>query len=461
MTIVSALEKMRQHQLTAHDLVATCLENIARYNQKYNVLITVAPEDELFRQAREVDDGDYSLPLAGIPIVLKDMFSTQGLQTTAGSKVLEGYIPPYDATIVRKLKEAGAIIIGKANQDAWAHGSSNENSQYGPTRNAFNKDFVPGGSSGGSAVAVALGMCLAAFGTDTGGSIRVPASYNNLVGIKPTYGRVSRYGVVAMASSLDTIAHVTKDVHDSAYLLAISAGHDHFDATSLPVPVPNYSESLTEKGLKSLKIGVPREYLKIGAKKTQGMNPQLENLVKRALENFEKLGAKIVEISLPHTADGLETYYILVPSEISSNLARYDGVRFGQGRDKFGDEAKRRIMLGTYSLSSGYYDAYYKTAQKVRTLVKKDFEEAFKKVDLIFAPITPTPPHKIGENIDNPLAEYLFDIYTVNINLAGVPALALPAGMIGGLPVGIQLIGPQLSEQKLFEVGYVYEQETK
>lgn len=459
LTIISALKLMRGKKLTSHDLVAGCLENIEKYNKKYNVLITVEDEEKLFKQARDADATDYSLPLCGIPIVVKDMYSTSELKTTAGSKVLNNYVPEYDATVVRKLKEAGAIIIGKANQDAWAHGSSGENSQYGPTLNAFEPDYVPGGSSSGSAGALALGMCLAAFGTDTGGSIRVPASYNNLVGFKPTYGRVSRYGVVAMASSLDSMSHVTRDVADSAYLLEISAGQDPFDATSLPDRVPTYSKTIGS--LKGLKIGVSPEYLAVGPKATKGMDPKLEDAVEKALQKFKDLGAKIVDIPLPYTAPALETYYILVPSEISSNLARYDGVRYGNGRDQFGEEAIRRIMIGTFALSSGYYDAYYKTAQKVRTLVKKDFDEAFKKVDLIFAPITPTPPYLIGENVDNPLALYLSDIYTVPINLAGLPAIALPAGFVRGLPVGIQLIGPQLGEEKLFGAAKVYEENTQ
>lgn len=456
LTIISALKLMRQKKLTSHDLVAGCLENIEKFNKKYNVLITVEAEDKLFKQVREADATDYSLPLRGIPIVVKDMYSTSGLETTAGSKVLKGYVPQYDATVIRKLKEAGAIIIGKANQDAWAHGSSGENSQFGPTLNAYNPNYVPGGSSSGSAVAVALGMCLAAFGTDTGGSIRVPASYNNLIGFKPTYGRVSRYGVVAMASSLDSMSHVTKDVSDSAYLLEIAAGHDPYDATSLPDKVPGFTK--VKANLEGIKIGVSAEYLAVGPKATKGMDPKLEEAVESALQKFKDLGAIIVDIPLPYTAPALETYYVLVPSEVSSNLGRYDGVRFGNGRDQFGDEAVRRIMIGTFALSSGYYDAYYKTAQKVRTLVKKDFDNAFKKVDLIFAPLTPTLPYLIGENVDNPMALYLSDIYTVPVNLAGLPAIALPAGFVHGLPVGIQLIGPQLGEEQLFGAAKVYEE---
>lgn len=460
LTIIRALELMRSKKLTSHELVTACLENIEKYNRKYNVLITVEDQEKLFKLAREADQTDYSLPLCGIPIVVKDMYSTKDLKTTAGSKVLNDYVPKYDATVISKLKSAGAIIIGKANQDAWAHGSSGENSQFGPTLNAFDPNFVPGGSSSGSAVAVALGMCLAAFGTDTGGSIRVPASYNNLVGLKPTYGRVSRYGVVAMASSLDTMAHVAKDVADSAYLLEISAGNDPFDATSLPEKVPVFTKSMKKKDLKGVKIGVSPQYLAVGPKATKGMDPDLEKSVEQALQVFKDLGAEIVEVGLPYTAPALETYYILVPSEISSNLGRYDGVRFGNGRDQFGEEAMRRIMIGTFALSSGYYDAYYKTAQKIRTLIKKDFENAFKKVDLIFAPVTPTPPFRIGENVDNPMALYLSDIYTVPVNLAGLPAIAIPAGFVKGLPVGVQLIGPQLEEERLFNAAKIYEENT-
>lgn len=461
LTIIEAVKLLGDGEITAVELIEACYENIEKYNREYNVLLTVRNKDEVLRDAKAMDDAGHKLPLSGIPMILKDLFSTNGIRTTAASKVLDDYIPEYDATVVKRLKEAGVIIIGKANQDAWAHGSSGENSDYGPTRNAYNLDHVAGGSSSGSATAVALGMCLAATGTDTGGSVRVPASYQNLVGLKPTYGRVSRYGIIAMASSLDSISHITKTVRDSAYILEITAGRDPFDATSGDKAVPRYSELLTREDLKGVKIGVAPEYLAVGKKATAGMDPELEKLTEVALKNFEKLGAEIVTVSLPYTQAALEVYYVLCPSEVSSNLARYDGIRFGWPRSKFGAEAKRRMMIGTYALSSGYYDAYYKTAEEVRMLVREDFNKAFKQVDVVFAPVAPSPAPKIGELVDDPLALYLSDIYTVPVNLAGLAALALPAGEVRGLPVGIQIIGPQWSEEKLFSIGKVYEEATK
>lgn len=455
LTIQIALDGYRKKQFSAVDVVTACLENVGRYNKEYNVLLTVRDEKDIIEEAKHAD---YSLPLGGIPIVLKDLFSTDGVRTTAGSQVLDAYIPPYDATVVRKLKEAGAVIIGKANQDAWAHGSTGENTDFTPTGNAYNKEYAAGGSSSGSAAAVALGMCLAATGTDTGGSIRVPASWNNLVGLKPTYGRVSRYGIIAMASSLDTIGHITKNVADSAYVLSITAGKDQFDATTGgdPIGLRRLADP-SRMTLAGVRVGVAPEYLVVGKKATKGMHSDLEERIESSLADLKKLGATIVTISLPYTDAALETYYILCPSEVSSNLGRYDGIRFGNGRDRFGAEAKRRIMIGTYSLSSGYYDAYYKTAQKVRSLVIGDFAKAFEKVDVVFAPVTPGPAPKIGQNADDPMAVYLSDIYTVPVNLTGLPAIALPSGFVDGLPVGIQLIGPQWSEEKLFSIGHAYE----
>ncbi|KKU90012.1 MAG: Glutamyl-tRNA(Gln) amidotransferase subunit A [Microgenomates group bacterium GW2011_GWA1_48_10] len=427
LTIISALEDLRSKKITAVDLVEACLENIRKHNQDYNVLLTVEDDDKLIKQAREADATDHSSPLSGIPIVVKDMFSTKNLRTTAASKVLENYTPKYESTVTRKLKEAGAIIIGKANQDAWAHGATGENSDFEPTRNAI--------------------------GTDTGGSIRVPASYNNLVGLKPTYGRVSRYGVVAMASSLDTMAHVTKNVTDSAHILNITAGADPYDATSIKTDPEDYLKSLTREDLKGVKIGLSPDF------KMATLDKKLVKKIDESLKLFEKLGGKIIEVPLPHTPESVETYYILVPSEISSNLARYDGIRYGNGRSHFGAEAKRRIMIGTYSLSSGYYDAYYKAAQKVRTLIIKDFTSAFEHVDVIFAPVAPVLPYKIGEKVNDPLTLYLMDIYTSPVNLSGLPSLALPAGFVDDLPVGIQIIGPPLSESRLFSIGNAYEKQ--
>lgn len=431
LTISEALKGLRSKKFTAVDLVEACLENIAKYNKQYNVFLTIEDNDKLLHQARQIDATDYSLSLSGIPFAIKDMFSTTDLRTTAASNVLSDYIPKYDATVIKKLKAAGAIIIGKVNQDAWAHGATGENSDFGPTRNALDSTKVAGGSSSGSAVSVALGMALAAMGTDTGGSIRVPAVYNNLVGLKPTYGRVSRYGVIAMASSLDTIAHVTKNVSDSAYILNITSGQDPYDATSIKSKPITPSD---RKGLQGIKLGITKDFKLVPAK----------------IKSLEQLGAKIIEITLPNIPRAVEAYYIIVPSEISSNLARYDGIRMGKIRNNFGAEAKRRIMIGTYSLSSGYYDAYYKTAQKVRTLIINDFKKAFEKVDAIFAPVAPVAPYKIGEKVDDPLTLYLMDIYTCPINLAGIPSIAMPDGF--------QFIGPALSEENLFNIAKVYEQ---
>lgn len=451
LTIQATLEGYRAKKWTAVDVVTACLENVRRYNAEYNVLLTVRDERDLIEEAQHVD---YSLPLAGIPIVLKDLFSTDGLRTTAGSKVLESYISPYDATVVRKLKEAGAIIIGKANEDAWGHGSSGENSDYGPTKNPHDPSRVPGGSSSGSAAAVALGMCLAATGTDTGSSVRLPAAFCNLVGLKPTYGRVSRYGIIAMASSFDTIGHLTKTVYDNALVCEVTAGRDPFDTTTQDKPVPHYTAKLASP-IGGVHIGIPKEYFE-----AKGMDPRIADSTKNALKELKDLGATVSEVSLPHTDVAMACYYILVPSEISSNLARFDGVRYGNGRETFGAEAKRRMMIGTYALSSGYYDAYYKTASKIRTLIKKDFDDAFTQVDVIVVPSSPTLPFKIGEKLNDPLAMYLSDIFLCPVNIAGVPALNVPCGFIEDLPVGIQLIGPQWSEEKLFSIGSAYERHT-
>jgi len=351
--------------------------------------------------------------------------------------------------VVKKLKDAGAVILGKVNLDAWAHGSSGENSDFGPTKNPWNTEYVPGGSSSGSASSVASDMALAATGTDTGGSIRLPASFTNTVGLKPTYGLVSRSGIIAMASSLDSIGHFTKTVEDSAIFLQITAGNDPQDSTTIIEDIPNYLEGIDE-GVKGLKIGVPKEYV-------DGLSEEIKTNFEEVKKKYEELGAEIVEISLPHTEYGIACYYIIQPAEVSSNLARYDGIRYGNDRSHFGDEAKRRIMLGTFTLSAGYYDAYYKKAQQVRTLVVKDFEEAYKKVDAIITPVSPTLPWKLGEKVDDPLAMYLSDALTVTINIAGIPGLAVPSGFVGDLPTGFQILGPQFSEKLLFRVGKAYE----
>jgi aspartyl-tRNA(Asn)/glutamyl-tRNA(Gln) amidotransferase subunit A len=456
LTIKEASEGLKSKKFSSVELTKACLEQIKKHNSDLNAFITIT-EKEALESAGKADelilDGQ-DIPLLGIPIALKDIFSTKGIKTTAASNVLRDYIPQYDATVVKKLKDAGAIIVGKTNLDAWAHGSSGENSDFGPTKNPWNQQYVPGGSSSGSAVSVASDMCIAATGTDTGGSIRLPASFNNVVGLKPTYGRVSRYGIVAMASSLDSIGHFTKTVEDSAILFNITEGQDKFDATTLPNPVENFTENLNS-GIKGIKIGIPKEYV------ASGLGPEVKAKFEESVKVLMGLGAEISEISLPYTEYGIAAYYIIQPSEVSSNLARYDGIRFGQDRSAFGDEAKRRIMLGTYTLSSGYYDAYYKKAMSVRTLIKKDFDNAFAKVDALISPVCPTLPWKLGEKINDPLKMYLSDALTVTINIAGIPSLSVPAGFSkNNLPVGIQIMGKQLSESLLFQIGNAYEKQT-
>lgn len=453
-TIESALREMRAGTLSATELILSAIENIEKYNTPYNVLLTVVDKDSLLEEAKKIDSSGYEKPLSGIPIVLKDLFSTKGLRTTAGSNVLESYIPPYDSTVVGKLKAAGAIIIGKANEDAWGHGSSGENSDYEPTKNPYDSSRVPGGSSSGSAVAVSLGMCLASTGTDTGSSVRLPAAYCNLVGLKPTYGRVSRYGVIAMASSFDTVGHITKTVYDNALVCETTAGRDPLDATTGDIPVPQYSSRL-DISLRGVRVGIPKEYFNVN-----GMDPKIRTLTENGIRQLEELGAEVIEVSLPHTHVAMECYYILVPSEVSSNLARYDGIRCGIGRESFGAEAKRRMMIGTYALSAGFNDAYYKTASKVRTLIKKDFDDVFTNVDVLVAPTSPTLPFKIGERSDDPLAMYLSDILLCPINIAGIPALNVPCGFIEELPVGIQFIGKQWSEDRLYAISAQFEKHT-
>ena len=458
LTISQAQEGLKKKKFSVTELVKSCLGQIKKLNPKLNAFISIC-EKEALVQAKKADKkifnfqfSIFNFPLLGIPIAIKDLFCTKGIRTTAGSKVLENYLPPYDATVIERLKKAGAIIIGKANCDAWAHGSSGENSDFGPTKNPYDETRVPGGSSSGSAVAVASGMALAATGTDTGGSIRLPAAFCGVVGLKPTYGRVSRWGIVAMASSLDSIGHFTKNVEDSAIILGVTAGKDIYDATTPPKPVPDYLKNL-KKGIGGIKIGVPKEYF------IKGMEKKIEIQIYRAIKKLEKLGAKIINISLPHTKYALAVYYIIQPAEVSSNLARYDGIRYGFGREKFGAEAKRRIMLGTYTLSAGYYEAYYLKAMKVRTLIKKDFDEAFGKVQAIVAPVSPTLPFKFGEKTADPLKMYLSDIFTIPASLAGLPGLSLPIGFVDKLPVGMQILGPQFSEELLFQIGWAYEKE--
>ncbi len=456
LTIESASKLLKSKQVSALELTKTFLERAKNLNKDLNAFITIT-EDNALEQAARVDEQisqNQELPsLAGIPIAIKDLYSTAGIKTTAASKVLENYVPVYDATAVTKLKDTQAVFLGKTNMDAWAHGSSGENSDFGATKNPYDKSRVPGGSSSGSAASVAASLALAATGTDTGGSIRLPAAFCNLVGLKPTYGRVSRYGIIAMASSLDSIGHFTKTVYDNALVLNATAGHDPRDATTSKEKVPDYTDGI-EYGVKGKKIGLPKEYF-------EKLDPEIKKLTMATVKKLESIGAKVIDVSLPHTQYGVAAYYIIQPSEVSSNLARYDGVRFGYGRDKFGQEAKRRIILGTYTLSSGYYDAYYLKAMKVRRLIREDFMSVFKKVDVLICPTSPTLPFKLGEKITDPLTMYLSDIYTTSMNLAGVPSLNVPCGFIDDLPIGMQIVGPDFSEKLLYQTAFAYEQETK
>ena len=452
LTIKEAKKGLKEKKFSSEELTKACLEQISKHNKSINAYLTIL-EKESIKEAKNADKllkDNQELPLLGIPIAHKDLFLTKGIRTTASSKVLENYIPQFDATVVKKLKDAGAVTLGKLNCDAWAHGSSGENSDFGPVKNPWSKSYVPGGSSSGSAASVASDMCLASTGTDTGGSIRLPASFCNVVGLKPTYGRVSRYGIIAMASSFDSIGHFTKTVEDNATILNLTAGKDDLDSTTPDKRVDNYLEDL-DKSIKGIRIGIPKEYF------SKGLDKNIKEKIENALKLYEKLGANIVDVSLPHAQYAISCYYIIQPAEVSSNLARYDGIRYGNKRSSFGDEAKRRIMLGTFTLSAGYYDAYYKKAMQIRTLIKKDFEEAFKKVDVMISPTSPTMPWKLGEKTNDPLEMYLSDIYTVTANLAGIPGLTIPCGFDKGLPIGMQILGPQFSEKLLYQVGYAFE----
>ncbi|PIS41071.1 MAG: Asp-tRNA(Asn)/Glu-tRNA(Gln) amidotransferase GatCAB subunit A [Candidatus Kerfeldbacteria bacterium CG08_land_8_20_14_0_20_42_7] len=459
-TIKETSENLKKKMVSVVELTKSYLKRIETMDQKLHAFLTINEKGALV-DAQKADNLIATIPnifetkpLLGIPVAAKDLYSTKDLRTTAGSKVIENYIPPFDATVIKKYKDAGAILVGKTNEDAWGHGSSGENSDYEPARNPYDFTRVPGGSSSGSGAAVASGECLAATGTDTGSSVRLPAAFCNLVGLKPTYGRVSRYGIMAMASSFDTIGHMTHTVYDNAKVLEVTAGRDPYDATSSPLPVPKYTSHL-ERSVKRMKIGIPKEYF------VSGIEAGVSKVTQEALDTFKKMGAIIEEVSLPHTDVAMACYYILVPSEVSSNLARFDGVRFGEKREVFGAEAKRRIMLGAYTLSSGYYDAYYLKAAKVRRLIKQDFEEVLQKVDVIVAPSSPSLPFKMGEKADDPLQMYLSDIFLCPINLAGVPSLNVPCGFVGELPVGLQIIGPHFKEELLYQVGHQFEKETE
>ncbi len=472
-TIHALHEQLKAGSLKAADLTEAVLARCEAVEPQVQAYITLTP-DLAREQAAAADAafarGEVRSPLQGIPLALKDNLCTLGVKTTCASHMLEGFVPPYDATVVQRLREAGAVFVGKANMDEFAMGSSTENSYFAATRNPWgNLEYVPGGSSGGSAAAVAADTCIASLGSDTGGSIRLPAAMTGVVGLKPTYGRVSRYGLVAFASSLDQIGPLTKDVRDAALLLQVIAGHDACDSTSGDVPVPDYTEGL-ERGVRGFKLGVPREYF------VEGMDPEVEASVRAGIAALESLGAELVEVSLPHTRYAVATYYILANAEASSNLARYDGVRYGlreasngdllsmykQTRaEGFGPEVKRRIMLGTYVLSSGYYDAYYKKAQQLRTLFRQDFQQVFAECDALVAPIAPTPAFRLGERLDDPMQMYLADVFTAPVNLAGLPAISLPCGYTQqDLPIGLQIIAAPFQEEQVLQVGAAFEAAT-
>lgn len=457
LTLKEALEGLEKKSFSSAELTKACLSRVKKINKKINAFITVS-EQQALKDAEMADKlllKGIKKQLLGIPIGLKDNWLAKGIRSTAASKVLDNYIAHYDATATARLKEAGAIIIGKCNLDAWGHGSSGEHSDYGNTLNPWDFSRVPGGSSSGPGAAVATDMCFAATGTDTGGSIRQPAAYCNVSGIKPTYGRVSRYGIIAMASSTDSIGHLTKTTWDNARVLSITAGFDPMDATSSKEKVPTY-EKLLDGRVRGLKIGVPKEYF------IEGIEEETKKLCLEALKILEKLGCKLINISLPHTKYAYPIYAVIQTSEISSNLARYDGIRYGKGREMFGDEGKRRIMIGTHSLSAGYANKYYKQALKGRTLIIRDFEEAYKKVDVIACSVWPFPPFKFEERSIDPLQMYLADVFTAPANVSGNPSFSIPVGFASGkLPVGMQIMGPNFREDLLYRVGYAYEQETR
>jgi aspartyl-tRNA(Asn)/glutamyl-tRNA(Gln) amidotransferase subunit A len=472
LTAYEARTLLRAGEISSLELTRALLDRTDRVDRDVCAYLTVFREQALAdaeradRKRRE--EGDSAFPLLGLPIAVKDVICVSGAPTTCGSRILEGFHSPYDATAVRRLRAAGAVLTGKTNTDEFAMGSSTENSGYFTTHNPWDLGRVPGGSSGGSAAAVAAGMVPLALGSDTGGSVRQPASLCGVVGVKPSYGRVSRYGLVAYASSLDQIGTLARDARDAALLLSAIAGHDPCDSTSMPLQVPDYAAALVP-GLRGMRIGIAREYMSDGAQ------PGVLNAVQAAIDQLAALGAEIREISLPHTEYALPTYYLIAPAECSANLARFDGVRYGlSARDTpdiwemyretrergFGAEVKRRIMLGTFALSAGYYDAFYLKAQKVRTLIKQDFDRAFEDVDAIVGPTSPTTAFKIGERIDDPLQMYLSDVYTLSCNLAGICGLSLPCGFDNGLPIGLQIQGPAFGEESILRVAYAYEQAT-
>lgn len=476
LSVHEILSGMQRGEFSSREVTQACLDQIERREGDLHAFITRTPE--LALQMAEAADrkraearaaGQPTAPLLGLPLAVKDILALEGIRCTCGSKMLENFIPPYTATAVQRLLDAGVVVLGKTNTDEYAMGSSTENSAYGPTRNPWDLARVPGGSSGGSAAAVAARMLPAAFGTDTGGSVRQPASYCGITGIKPTYGRVSRYGLVAYGSSLDTVGMFGRSAEDVALIFQHMAGYDARDATSMDAPVPAYTPLPANPTLKGLRVGVPREYF------IAGMQPEVEQAVHAAIAQMKALGASVYPVSLPHTEYALPVYYLIAPAEASANLARFDGVRYGlrEPADElwplffksrgagFGPEVKRRIMLGTYALSAGYYDAYYGQAQKVRTLIKRDFEQAFEQVDVIATPVAPSTAFRMGDHTEDPLAMYLEDVFTLPVNLAGVPGLAFPVGFDQhNLPVGMQLMAAHFREELLFRVAHAYQQVT-
>jgi aspartyl-tRNA(Asn)/glutamyl-tRNA(Gln) amidotransferase subunit A len=479
LTLFEAAAGLRTGEFSSLDLVGACLDQIDRLEPLLKAFITIQP-DKAIDNARSADDLLYrwrkdpsiSLPsLTGIPLAVKDVLCVSGMPCTCGSRILEGFVPPYSATAVERILAAGGIIVGKTNTDEFAMGSSTENSAFFTTNNPWDLKRVPGGSSGGSAAAVAARLVPAALGTDTGGSVRQPASFCGVTGIKPTYGRVSRYGLVAFGSSLDVVGVLASSAAEAGLVFSLMAGFDEKDSTTLDLPLPElkFGDQPTERALEGLRIGIPKEYF------SDGLQTEVEEGVRKAVEVLESFGAQIAPVSLPHTEYALPVYYLIAPAEASANLARFDGIRYGPRStgsnmwdifyrtrgEKFGQEVKRRIMLGTYALSAGYYDAYYGQAQKVRTLIKRDFEQAFEKVDMIAAPVTPTTAFRAGEHTEDPLAMYLEDVLTLPANLAGIPALAFPVGFDRqGLPVGMQLMGPHYQEEVLFKIAHTYQQVT-
>jgi aspartyl-tRNA(Asn)/glutamyl-tRNA(Gln) amidotransferase subunit A len=472
LTISEAADLLSRRELSAVELTRAHLDRIAQVEGSVRAFVTTT-EDAALREAERIDrlrgEGTPLGPLAGIPLAIKDVITTEGVTTTCSSRILEHFVPPYDATVIIRLKGAGAVFVGKTNMDEFAMGSSTENSAFFPTRNPWDLERVPGGSSGGSAAAVAAGEAMGALGSDTGGSVRQPGALTNTVALKPTYGRVSRFGLIAFASSLDQIGPFARSARDAALILQVIAGHDPLDSTSVNVPVPDYVAALTGN-LKGLRVGVPQEYF------VEGTEPGVRKAVEDSIETLKSLGAEVGECSLPHTRYGVAAYYIIAPSEASANLARYDGVKYGFSlRDGaqdiidyvsrtraagFGPEVKRRIMLGTYALSSGYYDAYYLKAERVRTLIKQDFDRALERFDVLVAPTSPTVAFKIGEKVTDPYAMYLNDVFTIPANLAGIPGISIPGGFSGGLPVGLQLLGPAWGEDRLLHVADAFQRVT-